>query len=125
MMWLLAVPLLAVVLLLAAAFRGAAIAKVLQDRRYARAKISAMQRWEHIQTEDLLRTAALRTAKQGQELRKQQRNRELNAWNTDFRNLSMGLDTATLTKQGPRTGVYVAAEQGIVGVRWPEAQAWP
>lgn len=124
MMWLLAVPLLAVVLLLAAAFRGAAVAKVLQDRRYARAEIASMQRAAHIQTEDLLRTAALRTAKQGQELRKQQRNRDLNDWNQDFRNLCMGLDTdaGPGAGNGRRAGDYhvVMTEAGRVGVQWPQ-----
>lgn len=123
--WLLVVPLLVVVvLLLAAAFRGAALAKVLQDRRYHRAEIAALQKAAHIDTTDLLRKAAMRTAKQDQELRQQQRNRDLNDWNQDFRNLCMGLDTdaGPGAGNGRRAGGYhvVMTKDGRVGVQWPQ-----
>lgn len=125
MVGLLVVPLLAVVLLLAAAFRGAALAKVLQDRRYHRAEIAALQKAAHIDTTDLLRKAAMRTAKQDQELRQQQRNRDLNDWNQAFRNLCMGLDTDAGPGAGNgRPGDYhvVTTEYGRVGVHWPRTQ---
>lgn len=136
MMWLLTVPLLAVVLLLAAALRGATVAKALQDRRYRRAEIASIQKAAHIDTTDLLRKAAMCTAQQDQELRRQQRTSDLNDWNYAFRNLCMGLDTdagpgAGNGRPGPgplpgsrATAGYhvVTTEDGRVGVQWPRTQ---